>query len=117
MILDEATANIDLQTDELIQEKIRENFSDATVLSIAHRLDTIIDSNKILVMDSGKCKEYASPAELLENPESMLSQMVDALGKADSDKLRKAVQKAQMEKLQGTSESSSNASLLEDTLD
>ena len=45
------------------------------------------------MMDSGECKEYASPAELLRNPASILSQMVDALGEADSKKLRKQVQR------------------------
>ena len=93
LFLDEATANLDPSTDELIQEKIREHFSNCTVFSIAHRLDTIIDSDKILVMDSGHCKEFKSPAELLANPESLLCKMVEALGKADSEKLRKKVER------------------------
>lgn len=92
LILDEATANIDMQTDKLIQEKIRERFSDCTVLTIAHRLDTIIDSDKVIVMDTGECVEYSSPKQLLSDPTSYLSRMVDALGEADALKLREKVE-------------------------
>lgn len=52
--MDEATASIDLKTDKLIQEMIKTEFKDATVITIAHRLNTIIDYNKILVLDKGK---------------------------------------------------------------
>ena len=92
LILDEATANIDMQTDKLIQEKIREQFSDCTVLTIAHRIDTIIDADKVIVMDNGECVEYASPKKLLNDPESYLSHMVDALGEVDALKLREKAQ-------------------------
>jgi ATP-binding cassette subfamily C (CFTR/MRP) protein 1 len=58
LILDEATASLDLETDEFIQATVRREFADSTVLTIAHRLDTIIDSNRIMVLDKGELKEF-----------------------------------------------------------
>ena len=65
-ILDEATASIDNETDNMIQEMIRASFKNSTVLTIAHRLHTIIDSDKIIVMDSGKVAEMDTPDKLLQ---------------------------------------------------
>ncbi|CAO2585581.1 ATP-binding cassette sub-family C member 2, partial [Lemmus lemmus] len=65
LVLDEATAAVDLETDNLIQTTIRNEFSHCTVITIAHRLHTIMDSDKIMVLDSGKIVEYGSPEELL----------------------------------------------------
>ncbi|EGW14610.1 Canalicular multispecific organic anion transporter 1 [Cricetulus griseus] len=65
LILDEATAAVDLGTDSLIQTTIRNEFSNCTVITIAHRLHTIMDSDKIMVLDSGKIVEYGSPEELM----------------------------------------------------
>ncbi|OBS72815.1 hypothetical protein A6R68_12622 [Neotoma lepida] len=65
LVLDEATAAVDLGTDNLIQTTIRNEFSDCTVITIAHRLHTIMDSDKIMVLDNGKIVEYGSPEELL----------------------------------------------------
>ena len=67
LIMDEATANVDQETDEKIQRAVRETFVDATVLTIAHRLNTIIDYDYVLVMDMGKCAEFDTPYNLLYN--------------------------------------------------
>uniref|UniRef100_A0A5F9DCU3 Multidrug resistance-associated protein 4 n=1 Tax=Oryctolagus cuniculus TaxID=9986 RepID=A0A5F9DCU3_RABIT len=84
LIIDEATANVDPRTDELIQKKIREKFEQCTVLTIAHRLNTIIDSDRIMVLDSGRLKEYDEPYVLLQNKESLFYKMVQQLGKAEA---------------------------------
>nr|AFI71925.1 FI19719p1 [Drosophila melanogaster] len=65
LVMDEATANVDPQTDALIQSTIRRKFRDCTVLTIAHRLNTIIDSDRVMVLDAGTLVEFGSPFELL----------------------------------------------------
>ncbi|KAF0730173.1 hypothetical protein Ae201684P_013302 [Aphanomyces euteiches] len=75
VVLDEATANIDLESDRLIQKTIKECFRDVTMLIIAHRLDTIIDSDRILVMDRGSVIEYDSPQVLLAKEGSVFAEL------------------------------------------
>ncbi|XP_039950445.1 multidrug resistance-associated protein 1 isoform X2 [Bactrocera tryoni] len=75
LVLDEATAAVDLETDDLIQKTIRSEFKECTVLTIAHRLNTIMDSDKVIVLDKGEVSEFASPAELLDNPKSAFYSM------------------------------------------
>ncbi|SPP82092.1 multidrug resistance-associated protein 1 isoform X4 [Drosophila guanche] len=75
LILDEATAAVDLETDDLIQKTIRTEFKECTVLTIAHRLNTIMDSDKVIVLDKGQITEFASPTELLDNPKSAFYSM------------------------------------------
>ncbi|XP_031732915.1 ATP-binding cassette sub-family C member 2 [Anarrhichthys ocellatus] len=66
LILDEATAAVDLETDDLIQNTIRKEFSHCTVLTIAHRLHSIMDSSRVMVLDAGKIVEFDSPSNLLQ---------------------------------------------------
>ncbi|CAH8631022.1 unnamed protein product [Schistosoma margrebowiei] len=70
LVLDEATAAIDMQTDHLIQETIRREFSSCTVITIAHRLNTVLDYDRILVLEDGQMKELDSPKMLLQNKNS-----------------------------------------------
>jgi len=65
LVLDEATASVDQETDKLVQETIRKNFSDRTIITIAHRLNTIMDSDRIIVLDKGVIREFDSPENLL----------------------------------------------------
>ena len=65
LILDEATSNVDPETDRIMQSVIREEFKNHTIITVAHRINTIMDSDKILVMDGGRSVEFGSPAELL----------------------------------------------------
>ena len=80
LILDEATASIDHNTDELIQNTIRTQFSDCTVLTIAHRLNTIMDSTRILVLDKGKVVEFDTPRSLLKKKRSLFYSMAQQAG-------------------------------------
>ncbi|KAH7046369.1 hypothetical protein BKA57DRAFT_537240 [Linnemannia elongata] len=81
LILDEATAAVDMETDELIQKTIRKEFKDRTILTIAHRIKTVMDSDKILVLDQGRMKEFAAPEELLERKsESLFYQLAEQAG-------------------------------------
>ncbi|GLE01113.1 hypothetical protein PINS_up009926 [Pythium insidiosum] len=85
--MDEATANVDQESDKLIQLTVRESFggSDKTVLCIAHRLETIIHSDKILVLDSGRVAEFDSPAVLMERPGSIFRSLVESSRAVQSD--------------------------------
>ena len=80
LIMDEATAAVDLETDDLIQNTIRSEFSDCTVLTIAHRLNTIMDNNRVMVMDQGKIVEFDTPNKLLEREESIFYSMAKESG-------------------------------------
>lgn len=67
LCLDEATANVDAETDNLIQQTIRRQFGDCTVITIAHRLNTVLDCDKVLVIDSGEIVEYGRPLSLIQS--------------------------------------------------
>ncbi len=67
ILIDEATSSIDNVTEEVILQSIHDNFKDCTMITIAHRLKTIIGSDKILFMDNGRAVEFDSPQTLLNN--------------------------------------------------
>ena len=95
IFMDEATASVDLATDTLVQKTIREAFSDSTIITIAHRLNTIIDFDAVAVVEGGTIVEYASPDELLNNCDSAFSKLVDSTGESSAAELRaKAAQAA-----------------------
>ncbi|XP_037925199.1 multidrug resistance-associated protein 4-like isoform X2 [Hermetia illucens] len=87
LVLDEATANVDPHTDSLIQKTIRERFADCTVLTIAHRLHTIMDSDRILVMNFGLVEEFDIAHTLLQKPNGLLRDMVMTTGPQESERL------------------------------
>ena len=80
LVLDEATAAVDLETDDLIQETIRSEFKDGTVLTIAHRLNTIMDYDRIMVLDSGEIAEFDSVDKLLQDNKTIFHSMVKKAG-------------------------------------
>eukprot|EP01006_Ploeotia_vitrea_P060568 TRINITY_DN76135_c0_g1_i1.p1 TRINITY_DN76135_c0_g1~~TRINITY_DN76135_c0_g1_i1.p1 ORF type:complete len:320 (-),score=49.34 TRINITY_DN76135_c0_g1_i1:79-1038(-) len=79
LLMDEATASVDMHTDRLIQQTIRQYFADCTVLTIAHRLHTVLDCDLIIVMADGKLAEFGTPQELLSHSDGVLSGMVRKL--------------------------------------
>merc|ERR1712232_618127 len=76
LLLDEATSSVDYETDRDIQRTLREAFTGCTVLTIAHRVNTIMDSDKILVMKDGLAAEFAPPQELLQDETSIFAEIV-----------------------------------------
>eukprot|EP00049_Salpingoeca_infusionum_P023551 m.12723 g.12723 ORF g.12723 m.12723 type:complete len:1556 (+) comp5858_c0_seq1:79-4746(+) len=80
LLLDEATAAVDMETDEFLQQTIRREFADCTILTIAHRINTIMDSDRILVLDQGRVAEFDTPQNLLADPSSIFYGMAAAAG-------------------------------------
>lgn len=90
LLMDEVTASVDVATDKLIQETVAREFRDCTVLTIAHRLDTIITGTHILVLDQGRVAEFGTPRELLQ-AQGTFASMVSAAGPAVAGQLRATV--------------------------
>ncbi|KAG0462967.1 hypothetical protein HPP92_021443 [Vanilla planifolia] len=76
LVLDEATASVDATTDNQIQIALKRYFPDSTIITVAHRIATILDSDCVLVLDNGRAVEYDSPTKLLENKDSAFSKLV-----------------------------------------
>ncbi|XP_022103515.1 ATP-binding cassette sub-family C member 9-like [Acanthaster planci] len=76
LVMDEATASIDLETDKILQNVVATAFADRTVITIAHRIATIMDSDSILVLDDGRVAEYGSPSELLADENGLFASLV-----------------------------------------
>jgi ATP-binding cassette subfamily C (CFTR/MRP) protein 4 len=77
LILDEPTANVDSSTDELLQKAVAKSFEGATIIAVAHRLDTLIDYDKIVVLDNGGLVECGSPKELIERDGAFASMVYE----------------------------------------
>jgi len=88
LLLDEATAALDSDTDAKVQQVLRTSFTDRTIMTIAHRLDTIIDSDRILAMDKGIVAEFDAPLTLLNNPKSIFSELCRNTGEEQYQNLR-----------------------------
>jgi ATP-binding cassette subfamily C (CFTR/MRP) protein 4 len=87
LILDEATASVDRRTDQMLHDSLHESFGDATILAVAHRLDTVIEHDYILVLGQGKVLEFGPPAELLRSG-GTFSKMAQDTGDVMSKDLR-----------------------------
>ncbi|KAJ8716035.1 hypothetical protein PYW08_013320 [Mythimna loreyi] len=88
LVLDEATANVDPTTDAMIQKSIRRHFADCTVITVAHRLHTVADSDRVVVMEAGQIIECGHPHELLQDEDGPFTKMVKQLGPASEQSLR-----------------------------
>lgn len=105
IVLDEATANVDPDTDKFIQRTISESFTNCTRLTIAHRLNTVMDSDRLLVLDAGEVKEFDVPYLLLQNEDGYLSTMVRNAGKSEGE-LRKIAKECYEKRFGSITESS-----------
>lgn len=101
IVLDEATANIDLITEQKIQSLMKSEFKDQTMIVIAHRLQTIIESDRVMVLGDGKVMEMDAPAKLLENEKSHFTKLVNQLKKKTAqreDEEKKKKEREEQEK-------------------
>eukprot|EP01063_Lacrimia_lanifica_P027522 TRINITY_DN3875_c0_g1_i1.p1 TRINITY_DN3875_c0_g1~~TRINITY_DN3875_c0_g1_i1.p1 ORF type:complete len:1364 (+),score=450.81 TRINITY_DN3875_c0_g1_i1:40-4131(+) len=102
LVLDEATANVDPDTDRVIQAVIREKFAACTVLTIAHRLHTVIDADRILLLKQGRVVEFDTPDALLADEESVLSGFVRETGVESAAMLREMAAAAAAQRRHGS---------------
>lgn len=90
LVMDECTANVDVETDALLQQMVRlKPWSDCTIFTIAHRLATVIDYDRIAVLETGRLAEYGAPAELLRIPDGHLAKLVEQTGPTMATHLRR----------------------------
>jgi ATP-binding cassette subfamily C (CFTR/MRP) protein 1 len=88
LMMDEATASVDMDSDALIQRTVREAFASCTTLTIAHRLNTIMDSDKVAFLDDGRLTEFGEPADLLQRKSGSFTKLVEQSGKKNSKFLK-----------------------------
>ncbi|KAF7331368.1 Multidrug resistance-associated ABC transporter protein [Mycena kentingensis (nom. inval.)] len=88
LLMDEATASVDYATDALIGNTIRQEFKDSTIITIAHRLRTVIDYDKILLLEQGRIVEFDKPAVLLADSSSKFHALCKATGKKEFKMLK-----------------------------
>eukprot|EP01052_Picozoa_sp_SAG31_P006857 SAG31_NODE_320_length_17748_cov_4.201881_16_plen_347_part_00 len=100
IVMDEPTANIDSQTDKSLQDMLREKFKGKTLLCVAHRLRTVIEMDRIVVMANGKVAEFAAAADLLDDKTSKFSTMVDATGPSSAASLRSAAAQKRLQRVE-----------------
>ena len=100
LIMDEATANVDPETDLIVQETVRSQFRGCSVLIIAHRLHTVIDSDRILVLSGGEVAAYGDPHELLQEENSILANFVAQTGDDSAASLRDSARAASLRRSQ-----------------
>jgi ATP-binding cassette, subfamily C (CFTR/MRP), member 1 len=93
LLMDEATASIDEMTDHLIQDMIRYEFKNTTVITIAHRLNTIIQYDRIMVLDQGKIVEFDTPENLIKNEDSYFGLLIREGGKAFEENMKALAKK------------------------
>ncbi|KAJ3000809.1 Multidrug resistance-associated protein 4, partial [Thoreauomyces humboldtii] len=98
---DEATASVDAAADLLIQSSLKTHFSGVTILSIAHRLATIADFDRVMVLDEGRLAEFDTPYNLLANSRSLYSELADATGPASSAQLRETARVVEERRMMG----------------
>jgi ATP-binding cassette, subfamily C (CFTR/MRP), member 4 len=94
LFLDEATASVDIATDSKVQRTIRECFADSTIVTIAHRLNTIVDYDYVLTMDKGQVAEYDEPHILLQKENGIFRSLVDATGQNSATELKSRAKEA-----------------------
>uniref|UniRef100_A0A7S3A6C5 Probable ATP-dependent transporter ycf16 n=2 Tax=Rhodosorus marinus TaxID=101924 RepID=A0A7S3A6C5_9RHOD len=100
LVLDEATSGVDIETDQRVQETLAKEFKDVTTLTIAHRINTIITYDKILLLDAGRIKEFDTPSALLSDPNSIFSSLIDELGPTMAGKMRSIARGSQADLMQ-----------------
>ncbi|KAJ0987914.1 hypothetical protein J5N97_006270 [Dioscorea zingiberensis] len=94
LVLDEATASVDTATDVLIQRTLRTHFSEATVITIAHRIASVLDSDNVLLLDNGRIIEYGSPSTLLQYESSAFAKLVKAYTSSSSQEWSQSIDHA-----------------------
>ena len=91
VLLDEATASVDFETDQAIQKAIRTDFESSTIMCIAHRLNTIADYDRVMVLSFGKVVEFDTPLRLLDDESSQFSSMVEETGNRNAAIIKQIV--------------------------